>query len=80
MSQNLEGKSEVELVVRSEFGGGGHVKRCLYSDKLSGHNETVIRGYEGWSVVELGELSPKRTRFVETESIEGTHVLVEKVW
>ena len=58
MSQILEGKSEV-VGVRSESGGGGHVKRCLYSDKLSGHKKTVMRGYGGWGIVEPGELSPE---------------------
>lgn len=41
----------------SETGSGdGLVKRFLYSDRLSGDNETVIRGCEGRGVVERGRL------------------------
>ena len=45
----------VGLGVMSESGGGGRVKRSLYSDKLSGDKEIVIRGC-GRGVVERGQL------------------------
>jgi hypothetical protein len=46
----------VGLGVTSESGGGGRVKRFLYSDKLSGDKEIVMRGCEGRGVVERGQL------------------------
>jgi hypothetical protein len=63
--------------VTSESCGGDRVKRFLYSDKLSGERETVMRGCEGRGVVERGQLPPEEPdsyeagREVEAVSVEG---------
>ena len=70
-----------EVSVRSE--SCGLVKRFLYSDKLSGDKETVMRGCAGRGVVERGRLpleepdSWEADRGVEGKSAEGR---ADSVW